>query len=172
MVTFCRLSLNIGVRRSYTHTSTSTTQNETLADCTATTRSSTTWPKVVNVWPAQNIQHLGFVALILENNTRCPRIQMTLWAWQNLSQYLEVLFLIQQRRCTSLPRPHSFDYLTATKDFIKKLKNYILWWTSRPDPEITSYDHFTDEHRSHVKVVSGTLYRHKTLQLSYTTYDM
>jgi len=41
-----------------------------------------------------------------------------------------------------------------------------------PDPEITSYDQYTDEHRNHVKIVSGTLYRHKTLQLSYTTYDM
>ena len=41
-----------------------------------------------------------------------------------------------------------------------------------PDPNITSYEHFTDEHRLHVKILSDTLYRHKTLQLTYTTYDM
>lgn len=58
------------------------------------------------------------------------------------------------------------------KDFLKKLKNYILRWTSQLDESVTSYDHFTDEDRAHVKVVSDTLYRHKTLQLRYTTYDM
>jgi hypothetical protein len=41
-----------------------------------------------------------------------------------------------------------------------------------PDPEITSYEHFTDDHRSHIKIVSNTLYRHKSLELTYTTYDM
>ena len=41
-----------------------------------------------------------------------------------------------------------------------------------PDPNITSYEHFTDDHRGHIKIVSNTLYRHKTLELSYTTYDM
>jgi len=55
---------------------------------------------------------------------------------------------------------------------MKKLKNYILRWTSKPDPNITSYAHFTDEHRRHIKIISDTIYRHKTLQLTYTTYDM
>ena len=41
-----------------------------------------------------------------------------------------------------------------------------------PDPNITSYEHFTDEHRRHIKIASDMLYRHKTLQLTYTTYDM
>jgi len=41
-----------------------------------------------------------------------------------------------------------------------------------PDPNITSYEHFTDDHRHHVRIVSDTLYRHKTLELTYTTYDM
>ena len=58
------------------------------------------------------------------------------------------------------------------KDFIKKLKNYVLRWTSNPDPNITSYDHFTEEHRQHIKFIPDNLYRHKTLELSYTTYDM
>jgi len=73
---------------------------------------------------------------------------------------------------TPTPRPRLSDRLTSIKDFVKKLKNYTLRWTSTPDPEIMSYDDFTDEHRRHIKIVSGTLYRHKTLQLSYTTYDM
>jgi len=55
---------------------------------------------------------------------------------------------------------------------VKNLKNYVLRWTSRPDPNITSYAHFTDEHRQHIKIVSDTIFRHKTLQLMYTTYDM
>jgi len=79
---------------------------------------------------------------------------------------------LAKRVRTPTPRPHSSNHLTPIKDFVKKLKNYILRWTSAPDPEITSYDHSTDEHQHHVKIVSGTLYRHKTLQLSYTTYDM
>jgi len=41
-----------------------------------------------------------------------------------------------------------------------------------PDPNITSYDYFTDEHRHYVRVVSDALYQHKTLQLTLTTYDM
>jgi len=41
-----------------------------------------------------------------------------------------------------------------------------------PNQNITSYDHFTEEHRSHITIVSNTLYRHKTLHLKYTTYDM
>jgi hypothetical protein len=71
--------------------------------------------------------------------------------------------------CHSL---HPSSRLSITKGFVKKLKNYILRWTSIPDPNITSYAHFTDEHRHHVKIVSDTMYRHKTLQLTYTTYDM
>jgi hypothetical protein len=64
------------------------------------------------------------------------------------------------------------NVLTVIKDFIRKLKNYVLRWTSMPDPKITSYDHFTDEDRSHIGIKPDTLYRHKTLQLTYTTYDM
>lgn len=37
---------------------------------------------------------------------------------------------------------------------------------------ITSYEHFTDDHRKHIEIVSNSLYRHKTLELSYITYDM
>ena len=55
---------------------------------------------------------------------------------------------------------------------MKSLKNYIARWTSVPNPDITSYEHFTEEHRSYIKIVSNTLYRHKTLELRYTTYDM
>ena len=64
------------------------------------------------------------------------------------------------------------DAQAIPKGFTKRLKNYILRWTSMPDPNITSYEHYTDEHRQHVKIASDTLYRHKTLQLMYTTYDM
>ena len=39
-------------------------------------------------------------------------------------------------------------------------------------PCVTSYEHFTDEHRGHISIVSNTLYRHKTLELTYTAYDM
>lgn len=39
-------------------------------------------------------------------------------------------------------------------------------------PEVTCYDHFSDEQRDHIAIVSNTLYYHKTLQLKYTTYDM
>ena len=61
---------------------------------------------------------------------------------------------------------------TIVKDFVKKLKNYILRWTSKLHESITSYDHFTNEDQCHVKILSNALYRHKTLQLTYTTYDM
>lgn len=71
--------------------------------------------------------------------------------------------------------PHSScisDAEGGLQGFMRKLKNYVLRWTSVPDPNITSYEHFTDEHRRHVRIVSDALYRHKTLQLMYTTYDM
>ena len=64
------------------------------------------------------------------------------------------------------------DTETVIKDFIRKLKNYILRWTSQLHKSITSYDHFTDEDQCHVKIVSNSLHRHKTLQLKYTTYNM
>jgi len=70
---------------------------------------------------------------------------------------------------TSAGSPH---HLTFIEDSVKNLKNYVLRWTSKPDPNITSYTHFTNEHRQHVKIISNTIYRHKTLQLMYTTYDM
>jgi hypothetical protein len=41
-----------------------------------------------------------------------------------------------------------------------------------PSPNVTSYEHFTDEDRGYVTVEQDTLYQHKTLQLDYTTYDM
>jgi len=41
-----------------------------------------------------------------------------------------------------------------------------------PDDSITSYEDFTDDHRAHIEVLSDALYRHKTLELNYTTYDM
>lgn len=41
-----------------------------------------------------------------------------------------------------------------------------------PRPEITSDDDFTDEDRLHINITSDVLYRHKTLQLRYPTYDM
>ena len=68
----------------------------------------------------------------------------------------------------------NFMTLTITKDFVKKLKSYALRWTSNMAmlPEVTSYDHFSDEQRGHIDIVSNLLYRHKTLQLKYTTYDM
>lgn len=39
-------------------------------------------------------------------------------------------------------------------------------------PEVTCYDHFSNEQRGHIDIESNMLYRHKTLQLKYTTYDM
>jgi hypothetical protein len=62
--------------------------------------------------------------------------------------------------------------LTITKDFMKKLRNYVLRWTSVANPNITSYDHFTDEDRRHITIVSDAIYQHKTLHLRYTAYDM
>lgn len=41
-----------------------------------------------------------------------------------------------------------------------------------PDNNISSYEDFTDGHRAHIEIVSNALYRHKTLELHYTTYDM
>lgn len=55
---------------------------------------------------------------------------------------------------------------------MRKLKDYLLRWTSMPNPNITSYDQFTEADRSHITVVSNTIYRHKSLHLKYTTYDM
>ena len=63
-------------------------------------------------------------------------------------------------------------YSNSDKDFLKKLKNYLLRWTSIPNKNITSYEQFTDEDRSHIEVISDAIYQHKTLQLKYTTYDM
>jgi hypothetical protein len=68
--------------------------------------------------------------------------------------------------------PPQCTILTNTKDFTKKLKNYILRWTSTPNPNITSYDHFTDQDRRHITIVSDAIYQHKTLHLKYTAYDM
>ena len=62
--------------------------------------------------------------------------------------------------------------LTITKGFERMLRNYILRWTSGLDPDITSYDCFTDIDRAHVTIQGSTLYRHKTLKVRYTTYDM
>ena len=41
-----------------------------------------------------------------------------------------------------------------------------------PDPNITSYEDFTDQHRAHIEIESNTLYFYKTLKFTYTTYDM
>ena len=68
-------------------------------------------------------------------------------------------------------RIHSMP-LRPFQGFTRKLKNYLLRWTSMPNQNITSYDEFTEEDRGHITIVSNTLYRHKTLQLRYTTYDM
>ena len=68
--------------------------------------------------------------------------------------------------------PLSMHTLTVTKGFEKMLRNYILRWTSSLDPDITSYDCFTDNDRAHVSIQGNTLYRHRTLKLRYTTYDM
>jgi hypothetical protein len=72
----------------------------------------------------------------------------------------------------SISSRHRPVFQTIFKDFVKHLKNYIARWTSVADPDITSYEHFTDDHRSHIKIASNTLYRHKSLELTYTTYDM
>lgn len=72
----------------------------------------------------------------------------------------------------SSSRSHPNTQTASPKDFVKRLKNYIARWTLLPDPDITSYEHFTEEHRRHIKIISDTLYRHKTLELTYTTYDM
>ena len=52
------------------------------------------------------------------------------------------------------------------------LKNYAVRWTTRPDPDITCYDDYTDEHRSHITIVNDALYRHAKLNIKYTAYDM
>ena len=41
-----------------------------------------------------------------------------------------------------------------------------------PNPNIVSYDQFTEEDRSHIRIISNTIYQHKSLHLNYTTYDM
>lgn len=71
-----------------------------------------------------------------------------------------------------IPIPLLSHRLTAVQGFERMLKNYILRWTSDLDPDITSYDGFTDDHRVHVSIRGNTLYRHKTLKLRYTTYDI
>ena len=43
---------------------------------------------------------------------------------------------------------------------MRKLKNYLLRWTSMPNPNVTSYEHFTKEDRGHITVIPNTLYRH------------
>ena len=71
---------------------------------------------------------------------------------------------------------HHTGYITlnVSQNFVKTLKSYALRWTSNMAmmPDITCYDHFSDEQRGHIDVVSNALYQHKTLQLKYTTYDM
>jgi len=71
-----------------------------------------------------------------------------------------------------IPVTLSSHMLTTHKGFDRMLRNYILRWTSHLDPDITSYDHFTDNDRGCVSIQGNTLYRHKTLKLRYTTYDM
>ena len=60
------------------------------------------------------------------------------------------------------------------KGFTKNLQNYALRWTSDLSmlPGVESYDHFTNKDRGHISIASNTLYQHKTLQLTHTTYDM
>jgi hypothetical protein len=77
-----------------------------------------------------------------------------------------------QRRYAALVAPPPSNTQSVIKDFVKKLKNFIAWWTSMPDPDITFYGHFTNEHRCHAKIVSDALYQHKNPKLTYTTYDM
>jgi hypothetical protein len=76
-----------------------------------------------------------------------------------------------KRVCATFPLARPL-FSAKPKDFERRLKNYILRWTSTLNSSITSYDQFTDADRSHVTIPSGTLHRHKTLQLQYTTYDM
>jgi hypothetical protein len=77
-----------------------------------------------------------------------------------------------RERQSKIPHPNNAMCLFLFQGFTQKLKNYLLRWTSMPNPNITSYDHFTEEDRAHITIISNTLYRHKTLQLKYTTYDM
>ena len=39
-------------------------------------------------------------------------------------------------------------------------------------PGVESYEHFTDEDRGYITIVLNMLYRHKTLHISHTSYDM
>jgi hypothetical protein len=55
---------------------------------------------------------------------------------------------------------------------VKKLKNYLLRWTSINNPNITSYEQFNEADRCHIRIESNTIYQQKTLHLQYTTYDM
>jgi hypothetical protein len=71
-----------------------------------------------------------------------------------------------------IPIPLLSCMLTASKGFEKMLRNYIMRWTSDLDPDVTSYDCFTEDERGSVSIRANTLYRHKTLKLRYTTYDM
>ena len=82
-----------------------------------------------------------------------------------------VQLLTQQRRYIFLALLSSHTP-TVPKCFERMLRNYILRWTSDLDPDVTSYECFTDDARGHVSIQGNTLYRHKTLKLRYTTYDM
>jgi len=79
---------------------------------------------------------------------------------------------LTQQRGYVFPALLSSRMPTLPKGFEKMLRNYILRWTSDLDSDVTSYDCFTDDARDHVSIQHNTLYRHKTLKLRYTTYDM
>ena len=58
------------------------------------------------------------------------------------------------------------------QNFVEMLKSYAVRWTTHPDRDITSYDEYTNAHRSHVTIIKDALYRHAKLSIRYTTYDM
>ncbi|KAG1779369.1 hypothetical protein EV702DRAFT_1214493 [Suillus placidus] len=66
-------------------------------------------------------------------------------------------------------REHDGD--TATKNFIPKLKDHILYRLKKLD--VSRCDHiFTDKEHNLVIIPNNTIYSVQTMQVHYTTYDM
>ena len=69
---------------------------------------------------------------------------------------------------------HVFIYfiqLTASQDFVPKLKNHLLSWLLNLDQD-SNEDDFTDQDRSTIQIEENQIYATKVLHVKYTTYDV
>lgn len=94
------------------------------------------------------------------------RLKENIYRWvnfheQNGDEAIKVISFISIRS----------KYLTFSKDFIPKLKDHIL---SRLLNHAYDGDEveYSEEGRDSVQFVGNRLYRHKTLRVNYTTYDL